>query len=223
MMALEREEATKVVTAVIADLVANATIDPGRDGSMFRIAVGDLLAEAEQLIEDAQVAAPLANVFNLARIAGMTFNQFEVVRAHTAAMTVHYFAAWSVGNTCLRLCLVQCALILSATTFTSRPQVDDYIDRMNVAFDQSEAIAGNSKDQAMYQTLIALHAAVTYDLTTRERTLPTIVVYNYPVSRPSLWIANRLYGDATRNQEVVDENRPVHPAFVQSPVRALSQ
>jgi prophage DNA circulation protein len=223
MRALEREEATKVVAAVVADLVANATISAGRDGSMFRLAVGDLLAEAEQLIEDAQIAAPLANLFNLARIAGTTFNQFDVVRAHTAAMTVHYFVAWSVGNTCLRLCLVQCALILSATTFTSRPQVDDYIERTNTAFDQSESIAGNNKDQASYQSLIALHAAVTYDLATRERTLPTVVVYNFNVPRPALWIANRLYGDADRNQELVEENSPVHPAFVQSPVRALSQ
>jgi prophage DNA circulation protein len=223
MRALEREQATQVVRAVIADLIANATVNAGRDGSLFRLACGDLLAGAEQLIEDAAIAAPLAELFDLARQAGATFNTFDVVRAHTAAMVVNYFAAWSVGNTCIRLCLIQCARILSLTEFTSRPQVDDYLDRMNPAFDDAESLAGNSKDQASYQSLVALHAAVTYDLTTRERTLPTIVVYNFAVPRPALWICNRLYGGEARAVELVDENNPVHPAFMQMPVRALSQ
>jgi prophage DNA circulation protein len=223
MRALEREQATQVVRAVIADLIANATVNAGRDGSLFRLACGDLLAGAEQLIEDAAIAAPLAELFDQARQAGATFNTFDVVRAHTAAMVVNYFAAWSVGNTCIRLCLIQCARILSLTEFTSRPQVDDYLDRMNPAFDDAESLAGNSKDQASYQSLVALHAAVTYDLTTRERTLPTIVVYNFAVPRPALWICNRLYGGEARAVELVDENNPVHPAFMQMPVRALSQ
>jgi prophage DNA circulation protein len=138
-------------------------------------------------------------------------------------MVVNYFAAWSVGNTCIRLCLIQCARILSLTEFTSRPQVDDYLDRMNPAFDDAESLAGNSKDQASYQSLVALHAAVTYDLTTRERTLPTIVVYNFAKPRPALWLCNRLYGGESRAVELVGENNPVHPAFMQMPVRALSQ
>jgi prophage DNA circulation protein len=145
------------------------------------------------------------------------------VRQHTAAMVVHYFAAWSVGNTCIRLCLIQCARILSLTEFVSRPQVDDYLDRMNPAFDDAESLAGNSKDQASYQSLVALHAAVSYDLTTRERTLPTIVVYNFAKPRSALWICNRLYGGEGRTVEIVGENNPVHPAFVQMPIRALSQ
>jgi prophage DNA circulation protein len=223
MRALEREQATQVVRAVIADLIANATVNAGRDGSLFRLACGDLLAGAEQLIEDAAIATPLAELFDLARQAGATFNTFDVVRAHTAAMVVNYFAAWSVGNTCIRLCLIQCARILSLTEFASRPQVDDYLDRMNPAFDDAESLAGNSKDQASYQSLVALHAAVTYDLTTRERTLPTIVVYNFAKPRPALWLCNRLYGGESRAVELVGENNPVHPAFMQMPVRALSQ
>jgi prophage DNA circulation protein len=223
MQATAREEAAKVVVTVLDDLMATITIDPGRPGSMLRLAVGDLLADAELLIDSGQIAAPLANVFDLARQAGATVEQMETVRTHTTAIVVSAFPAWSVGNTCVRFALVQMARILAAMTFTSRPQVDGYLDRINAAFDNSETIAANFKDQTSYQSLIALHAAVTFDLTTRERTLPTIIVYDFVVSRPSLWIANRLYGDAERNQELVDENMPVHPAFVQSPIRALSQ
>jgi prophage DNA circulation protein len=106
---------------------------------------------------------------------------------------------------------------------TSRNAVDRYLDRMNAAFDQAETVAADSLDQASYRSIIALHAAVTFDLTTRARPLPQIVVYDFALSKPALWIAQRLYADATRCGELVDENAPVHPAFVQMPVRALSQ
>jgi prophage DNA circulation protein len=223
MQALAREEATRVVATVIADLVATVTIDPGRPGALFRLAVGDLLADAEELIETAAIAEPIANVFNLARAAGATVEQLEAIRRRTIPIVVLAFPAWSVGNTCIRCLLVQMARILAAMTFTSRSQIDGYIDGINRAFDNAETVAANARDQASYRSLVALHAAVTYDLTTRARTLPTIVLYDFAVPRPAIWICNRLYGGDERTQELIDENHPVHPAFVQQPTRALSQ
>jgi hypothetical protein len=223
MRAIPRQEATELAAAVVADLAKNCKVDAGRSGSMFRQACGDLLVDAEELINAGQIAAPFANVFNLARLAGGTFEQFDTVRADTEKMAVRYFPAYSVGIACVRLALVQMARILSVTTFTNRPAVDRYLDRMNAAFDNAETIAGNIKDQASYRSLVALHAAVTYDLTTRARPLPTIVLYDFAVPRPALWICNRLYGGNSRNDELIAENKPVHPAFMQAPVRALSQ
>jgi prophage DNA circulation protein len=218
-----RKEAAKLVIAVVGDLLKIVTIDAGRAGSLVRLAAGDLIADAEQLIEDAAIAAPLANLFNLVRGAGATVDQLDLVRKHTVAVVPVYKATLSVQNTAIRLALVQCARILAATTMTSRNAVDRYIERMNAAFDQAETVAGDSLDQASYRSMIALHAAVTFDLTTRARPLPQIVVYDFGLSKPALWIAQRLYADATRCGELVDENAPVHPAFVQMPVRALSQ
>jgi prophage DNA circulation protein len=218
-----REEAAKLVIAVVVDLLKIVTISAGRAGSMVRLASGDLIADAEQLIEDAAIAAPLANLFNLVRGAGATVSQLDLVRKHAVAVAPVYKATLSVQNTVIRLALVQCARILAATTMTSRNEVDRYLDRMNAAFDQAETVAGDSLDQASYRSIIALHAAVTFDLTTRARPLPQIVVYDFGLSKPALWIAQRLYADAARCGELIDENQPVHPAFVQMPIRALSQ
>jgi prophage DNA circulation protein len=223
MRALPREEATLLVVATVKDLLNTITVDSGRPGSLVRLAAGDLIADAELLIENAAIAAPLANLFNLARLAGATVGQFDVVRRHAVAVYCAYNAALSVQNSVIRFALVQCARILAATTMTSRPQVDGYLDQMNAAFDQAETVAANSMEQAAYRSIIGLHAAVTYDLTTRARPLPQIVVYNFVLSKPALWIAQRLYSDAARCGELIDENEPVHPAFVQMPVRALSQ
>jgi prophage DNA circulation protein len=218
-----REEATKLVVATVNDLMQTVTIDAGRTGSQMRLAAGDLIADAETLIETAAIAAPLAALFDLTRLAGGTVDQFNQVRKRTAAVAVKYTATFSVQNTAIRLALVQCARILAVTTLTSRPEVDRYLDLLNEAFEQAETVAANSFDQASYRAINTLHAAMTYDLTTRGRPLPRIVVYDFPEARPALWIAQRLYSDAERADDLIAENRPVHPAFVQMPVRALSQ
>jgi prophage DNA circulation protein len=223
MRADAREEATRLVVATVKDLMNTIAVDAGRPGSLVRLAAGDLIADAELLIENAAIAAPLANLFNLARLAGATVDQFDVVRRHAVAVVVSYNAALSVQNGVIRFALVQCARVLAATTMTSRTEVDRYLDRMNAAFNQAETFAGNTHDQASYRSIIALHAAVTFDLTTRARPLPQIVVYNFARPKPALWIAQRLYADAARCGELIDENEPVHPAFMQMPVRALSQ
>jgi hypothetical protein len=44
-----REEAAKLVIAVVVDLLKIVTISAGRAGSMVRLASGDLIADAEQL------------------------------------------------------------------------------------------------------------------------------------------------------------------------------
>jgi prophage DNA circulation protein len=223
MKSIPREEAARLVIGVIQDLLNTATIDPGRPGSLVRLAAGDLIADAETLIENAAIAAPLANLFNLVRLAGATVNQMDVVRQRAVAVFATYNAALSVQNAAIRFALVQCARILAAATLKSRPEVDAYLDRMNAAFEQAEIVAANSLDQASYRSITGLHAAVTYDLTTRARPLPQIVTYDFGLSKPALWISQRLYSDATRCDELVDENKPVHPAFVQMPIRALSQ
>jgi prophage DNA circulation protein len=223
MKSLPREEAARLVIGVIGDLLDTATIDPGRPGSLVRLAAGDLIADAETLIENAAIAAPLANLFNLVRLAGATALEMDVVRQHTVAVYATYNAALSVQNAAIRFALVQCARILAAATLKSRPEVDAYLDRMNAAFEQAEIVAANSLDQASYRSITGLHAAVTYDLTTRARPLPQIVTYDFGLSKPALWISQRLYSDATRSDELIDENKPVHPAFVQMPIRALSQ
>jgi prophage DNA circulation protein len=223
MNAAPREEAARLVIGVIKDLLNNATIDAGRSGSMVRLAAGDLIADGEMLIENAAIAAPLAALFDLIRLAGATVDEFDLVRRHAVAVVATYNAALSVQNSVIRFALVQCARILAATTMTSRPQVDGYLDKMNAAFDQAETVAGNSLEQAAYRSIIALHAAVTFDLTTRARPLPQMVAYDFARPTPALWIAQRLYADAARCGELVDENKPVHPAFMQMPIRALSQ
>lgn len=222
MYALQRQEAAKVVGLVL-DNLAKTVAQIGPTGSDLRRAIGDLRADAEALIGAAAIAQPLADVFDLARQAGATFDGMDRVRRAADAIETKWFAATSVKNTAVRFALIQSAKILAATAFKSRPEIDRYIDRMNVAFESAEIVASDSLDHAAYRSIIALHAAVTNDLTTRGRPLPNIVLYEFAAVRPALYLANRLYGDTTRADDLINENKPVHPAFMSPSVRALSR
>jgi prophage DNA circulation protein len=53
--------------------------------------------------------------------------------------------------------------------------------------------------------------------------LPRMVSYQLPASLPALTVANLLYGDGARFDELIAENGTVHPAFMQRDLVALSE
>lgn len=223
MKQADRKEAVAVVNTVLDALAAVAKTQTSDAAAELRFDIGQLRVAAEVLISNYTIGQSLTDIFNTARAAGVSYDGMDYVRATAEAVATVSFPAISVQNTAVRLALVQIGRILADTDFTSRQQIDAYIDRVNAAFDTAETVAGDSLDNAMYRALVSLHGAVTLDLNTRALPLPRVVTFHAPSVQPMLWIANRLYGDASREAELRAENNPVHPAFVQQDIRALSQ
>jgi prophage DNA circulation protein len=76
--------------------------------------------------------------------------------------------------------------------------------------------------QAAYQALVSLHAAVVFNLYQMARPLPQILNFQFAAIRPTLIQSYRLYADASRADELRNENKVVHPAFAPRTGRALS-
>jgi prophage DNA circulation protein len=62
--------------------------------------------------------------------------------------------------------------------------------------------------------LIGLHAAVVRDLNTRAAKLPRTRSFTPSATVPALVLAQRLYGDATRADDIAARNFVRHPGFV---------
>ena len=75
---------------------------------------------------------------------------------------------------------------------------------------------------ARYHGLLALGAAVRRDLTTRATSLPRLTAYSFPRGTTSHALAYRLYGDASRCDELRAENGVIAPAFMPAAGTALS-
>ena len=76
--------------------------------------------------------------------------------------------------------------------------------------------------QGTFQTLVALHGSVTNHLVATARPLPRMTHFEFFEPLPSLVMAYRLYDDASRCDELREENKVVHPAFCPMAGRALS-
>jgi prophage DNA circulation protein len=85
---------------------------------------------------------------------------------------------------------------------------------MNDAFNQTVEIAADDMDAGTYQVLIHLQGDVIQHLVDRGRLLPQIIDYSYPIVMPVLRMAQRAYADPSRYQELINENKIVHPGFM---------
>ena len=77
--------------------------------------------------------------------------------------------------------------------------------------DRSRAADGRADQRCRLQRLVALRAALSTDLRTRALAMPNLTEYTPQATLPAVVIAHRLYGDATRADEICVRNNVRHP------------
>ena len=194
----------------------------GLSGSQARAAIGDVTANVPALLAADALGTPLANCFNLVALAGATRPQISLVRGLTEKETPSTLGGMLTQNSIIRMCLATEGQIIARTKFVSRQDVDALKLTMRQPFDDAEEIAADDMDQATFMSLIALDAAITNFLVVTARPLPMMIGYQFAAPLPSLVVAYRLYQDASRADQIVSENKIVHPAFCPPTGAALS-
>ncbi len=89
--------------------------------------------------------------------------------------------------------------------------------------DNEIAIAGDQGEDGTFNALRAVRAAVAADLAKRGAALPSITTVTTPQAVPAPVIAQRLYRDPARADELVTQANPPHPAFMPTSFRALAK
>lgn len=219
----EAQEAFAVLGTMLTALQGSLSSGAGSDGAAFRYAIGDLRATGLALIQAGSLGLPLLECFMLALPAGATYASMDQVRAAMLAEAPSGAAAIAVADVGIRFALGRQARILAETTFASSGEVFAALSTVNDAFEPAEDHAADARDPTCYQALIALHATVVRDLTTRAVALPKLVTYRLPAGLTSHALANRLYGEAGRADELRAENGAIHPAFMPPSGTCLSE
>jgi prophage DNA circulation protein len=222
MKSSDVREAANIVRVAISLLLGTSNNQPGRAGSDLHYACGDMAANAEAYITNNQIAPKLAYCFNQARLTGATMDEFNQIREALLAETPVSLLAALMQQACVAFSLQQLALAVTAITFTSRQDVDALVPQINAAFDQAEEVAADEMALVTYRTLVALHAATTFNLYQTAQPLPQMIAFQFAAIRPTLIQSYRLYADASRADELRAENKVVHPAFAPLTGRALS-
>ena len=216
-------EALSILETVLDRLALMPRGGASEDSAELRRLCGELLAYAPGGLKTGEMGARFAACFATARKAGATAEDFARLRIAIEAMSAVYDMGRTVLVAAIRFALTEESRALAARRFTSRAECEAIRERMNVAFDAAVEVAADRGEYAAMRTLTALHSAVAFDLYERGRPLPRLIDYRMNRRMPSLRIAQRLYGDAGREPELVTENQPAHPLFMPAVGRALSE
>jgi hypothetical protein len=221
MIKADAEEAASIV-GVVLSAILGVTPTRGRSGADLRTAIGDFQSRALPLIQYDQSGPPLARIFDLMRKGGASLAQVGLVRDVAAGAKPLTRGGVLMKNSLINLALATEARIIADTQFKSREDAEDLQQEMNEAFDAMEVIAADAMDSPTYRALIELHAAVTSYLVTTQRPLPYMLNFEFAAPASTLFFAYRLYDDASRADELREENHVVHPAFARPFGRALA-
>ena len=188
-----------------------------------KVVIGWTAANALSLIYYNQIWQPMDACFDLVRQAGAELPQMEEVRILLDVESPVTIGATLLRDLGIQLALAQEGKIISGMSFVSRQDVDDLLYAIQEPFAKAEEVAADSMDNMSYRNLVSLRAAIVNHLVSTARPLPSMVSYWFGKALPSLVIAQKLYGDASRYDEIRNENKIVHPAFCPNAGQALSQ
>jgi prophage DNA circulation protein len=219
---LQGDEAVAIIDRMLTALMDGMPIT-GRPGSDLRKLVGALKANSAAAINNGTVGTQLQACFDTALAAGATLPNMDNVRIAMLKETPQYFIGAAMACAGVIFSLVEQTRMITAMTFASRSDVEVMLTKMSDIFDEAKLAMSNMISGTNYEYLVALSAALIQHLAATERMLPRMVSYQLPASLPALNVANLLYGDGARFDELIAENKTVHPAFMQRDLVALSE
>lgn len=110
-----------------------------------------------------------------------------------------------------QLAVAEAAGLLQSADFDSATAAAEARDTVLAAIDSE---VGVTPDDTLFRELSALAAASTRAVAARSDSLARIGTVQFSATLPALVVAHRVYGDATRADEIVSRNRVRHPGFV---------
>jgi prophage DNA circulation protein len=217
----DAKEAQPIVNTVL-DVLLSWTPTYGRNGAEMRAAVGATKAYALQLLQTDQIDLAVTHCFDLALDNGINLQQIEAVRETATAQAATTLGAIMVRDMMVQLSLAVIGQVIANMTFISRTDVDLVKARVNAVYEEMEDTLAGRMDSMTWRAVLKLQAAIIQHLTETARPLPRLLAYRFKLVLPSLALGQRLYADAGRADELVKENKIVHPAFCLREGRALS-
>ncbi|PLX49112.1 MAG: hypothetical protein C0613_08295 [Desulfobulbaceae bacterium] len=169
-----------------------------------------------QRIEDS-VTEPLRAISLYKRLFGAGSDS-RTIRATTPVRRQQATSTAALQRLTRQTAVIEACRVSSKAEFETRDEALETSAMLLAAMDSMiegvDPVSGEPISDAVYQQLAALRAAVAIDLRTRGARLPELTTYTPPATLPALVVAHQVYGDATREQEIIERNRIGHPGFV---------
>lgn len=118
------------------------------------------------------------------------------------------------GSLVRRAAVIERARLATTVTPASQREATKLRDDLAGQLDAEATSAADSGDYDSYRSLMDLRVEVVNDLSERGALLSPVAERKFGRPLPSLVVAQRLYRDANRADEVAMRNRAIHPGFL---------
>ncbi len=105
---------------------------------------------------------------------------------------------------------------------TSFNDAQNMMVTVTTRLDSEVEAAADAGDDMSYVALRQMRNIVVQDLQSRGGGLAALSAFEFNGNLPALVLAHRIYGDATRSDQLVGQVQPVNPLFMPSSFDALS-
>lgn len=187
---------------------------------------GTLMLEGAETLAGPTLAAwsSLATAFT-DTVAGATFTPADEIRALIAMQNLSTAGdptSLLLGDLFRRAAVFSLGNASAAYQPSTSDEAASIRTLVLAAINSEMQIAGNQGDDSVYAALRVMRAQVILDMNAKGAQLPTLVEVKTPASVPSLFLAQKLYRDPTREPELTRRANPRHPAFMPLAFEALS-
>ncbi|EMO6449659.1 DNA circularization protein [Raoultella planticola] len=131
--------------------------------------------------------------------------------------------AETVNTLIIVLCSGAMAAAASESNPTSRDEAEQITRRVAEQLDAALLVAGDRADDDLYSGLLQVRTLFLDTMATRSAGLSELMQFNSAQPLPALTLANRLYQDAGRADELIQESNVPHPAFMPTSMKVLRQ
>ncbi|GKV88211.1 DNA circularization protein [Pectobacterium carotovorum] len=131
----------------------------------------------------------------------------------------------NVSDSAVIFIIVLCTAAMVSAAVEYNPSSSDEAtalqNRVCEALDDALINVSNRGEDDVYAQLLELRKSFIDAMQIKSGTLASVMQVTVPKTLPSLTLANRLYQDATRSDELIQETNPRHPAFMPTTFTAL--
>lgn len=218
----EKTEIEGIVNRLLDVLSAAPPTKVGSEAIVLRHKIGDLRASFFDDLRDGTFTSDLLACFTAAREANVKLTGLFSV--HQSLFAENPVGLISVGivQAAIVFCLATESRMILLLEFVSRDDVEVMMNKMKTAFDTARNLAADMLDSSAYQNLTTLAGALTNHLANVSRPLPRMLSFSLSAAFPALTLSQRIYYSAFRWEEIIQENKIVHPAFCPREIRGLS-
>lgn len=157
------------------------------------------------------VAREVTGAINAYRTLWPFGNDESSVTGTTASLIQQAGNQAAIAGLMQRAATAEAARAAASAPFASADEATALRELFTTQFD---ALLDAADADDVFTALTALHAAVVRDLNTRAAKLPRTRQVTPSATQPALVLAQRLYGDAARADDIVARNKIRHPGFV---------